>query len=82
MKKHFKAVISFYQIMYDSSVESIDDIPFDKLELLMLYDCRELYRPYVVQQINKGMSTRAIARQTGLTPAEVRGIGRKIQVMS
>lgn len=83
MSKCSKAVVSFYNIMYNQDVSTVHEIPCDILQKLTLYyNYRELMRPFVVQQIKKGLSTRYIAIQTGLTPAEVRGIGRIINAMS
>lgn len=73
-----KAVLSAYYYFYGVEVLEVSEIPLERLNLLLLYDCCELYRPLIKELLEKGMSTNAIARKTGLNVGEVRGIGRKL----
>lgn len=81
IEKWALAAVRFYNIMYDADIGSVYDIPANKMELITIYTYKELYKPFVYQQLSKGLSTCAIARQTGLSPYEVRNIGIRCKLL-
>lgn len=79
-----KAAISYYRHIFDDelkAVANVQDIPARALVIMSYYTPKELYIPQVAEAFARGVEHRAIARQTGLTVGQVRGIGRRLGVM-
>lgn len=80
LPKHIsKAVISFYNHLTDEGVESVFDIPTNRLKVILLYSDQELYRPEIIRMLKRGLSWRDICRILGVKYNTVRTEAKRLK---
>lgn len=73
-------IVRFYNSLACNPVETIEEIPADKMEILAHVDYKPMIEPMVAQDLRNGLSQRFLAERYGVTRHFVMKIGTKYQI--
>ena len=71
---YINAAVSYYNIMFNMNIQTVDQIPHKVLQNIMLYDETELWRPHMAALARRGKSYRHIADICGVPVGIARSI--------
>ena len=74
-RKQTVAVIRFYNLIAGETCEDITEIPEDRLLVLADISYVELCRPFIVRDLEKGLSRKLLSERYGISESVIRTIG-------
>ena len=75
-EKLSQVIVEYYNYLWDGKVLEIDQVPPNKLAIIMSYNYLEILKPLVNRDYLKGVDRGAIARKYQITNTQVKNLAR------
>lgn len=78
--KYEKALVRYYNRISGNSVYSVDEIPTGALQVLQFLTYEELIKPFIAEDLLKGLGRNVVKRKYACRTSLVRFIGERLKV--